>query len=176
MRRFWRKYKASQPRGFTLIEIVLVLAIAGLLLMIVFVAVSGAQKSRRDFQRKNYAARVAASLETYFATKKSLPDPSHPATVAEFEGGFLPVEVDPLTGLVYSAANGNFQYRGIAAAHGDIPPPGTIYVEYGHWCNRYGNGGTRADPIAGNDVKTSAYVVWIGLETGHDFCVDNYNP
>ena len=37
----------------TLIEIVLVLAIAGLLLVIVFLAVSGAQKSRRDSQRKN---------------------------------------------------------------------------------------------------------------------------
>lgn len=55
----------KKDKGFTLIEIVLVLAIAGLLLVIVFLAVSGAQKSRRDSQRKQDVSRVAAALESY---------------------------------------------------------------------------------------------------------------
>jgi prepilin-type N-terminal cleavage/methylation domain-containing protein len=55
----------KKDKGFTLIEIVLVLAIAGLLLVIVFLAVSGAQKSRRDSQRKNDLSRVAAQLESF---------------------------------------------------------------------------------------------------------------
>lgn len=55
----------KKEKGFTLIEIVLVLAIAGLLLVIVFLAVSGAQKSRRDSQRKNDLSRIAAQLESY---------------------------------------------------------------------------------------------------------------
>ena len=50
----------KKEKGFTLIEIVLVLAIAGLILLIVFLAVAGAQKSRRDTQRKSDASRVAA--------------------------------------------------------------------------------------------------------------------
>lgn len=54
----------KKERGFTLIEIVLVLAIAGLLLVIVFLAVSGAQRSRRDSQRKNDAARVLSAVES----------------------------------------------------------------------------------------------------------------
>jgi prepilin-type N-terminal cleavage/methylation domain-containing protein len=52
----------KKEKGFTLIEIVLVLAIAGLLLVIVFLAVSGAQKSRRDTQRKNDNARLLAQV------------------------------------------------------------------------------------------------------------------
>lgn len=55
----------KKDKGFTLIEIVLVLAIAGLLLVIVFLAVSGAQKSRRDSQRKGDVSRIAAALESY---------------------------------------------------------------------------------------------------------------
>jgi prepilin-type N-terminal cleavage/methylation domain-containing protein len=55
----------KKDKGFTLIEIVLVLAIAGLLLVIVFLAVSGAQKSRRDSQRKNDGARLLDQIESY---------------------------------------------------------------------------------------------------------------
>lgn len=54
----------KKEKGFTLIEIVLVLAIAGLILVIVFLAVSGAQKSRRDTQRKNDNARLLSQVES----------------------------------------------------------------------------------------------------------------
>jgi prepilin-type N-terminal cleavage/methylation domain-containing protein len=54
----------KKDKGFTLIEIVLVLAIAGLLLVIVFLAVQGAQRSRRDTQRKNDASRMLAAVES----------------------------------------------------------------------------------------------------------------
>ena len=48
--------------GFTLIEIVIVLAIAALIMVIVFVAVQGAQRSRRDTERRAAASRVLAGL------------------------------------------------------------------------------------------------------------------
>lgn len=54
----------KKEKGFTLIEIVLVLAIAGLLLVIVFLAVQGAQRSRRDQQRKEAAAAALAAMES----------------------------------------------------------------------------------------------------------------
>jgi prepilin-type N-terminal cleavage/methylation domain-containing protein len=52
-------------KGFTLIEVVLVLAIAGLILVIVFLAVAGAQLSRRDSQRNNDLSRIASQLEAF---------------------------------------------------------------------------------------------------------------
>jgi prepilin-type N-terminal cleavage/methylation domain-containing protein len=45
---------ASKPlSGFTIIEVVLVLAIAGLIFLLVFLALPGLQRSRRDAQRKS---------------------------------------------------------------------------------------------------------------------------
>lgn len=92
----------KKEKGFTLIEIVLVLAIAGLLLVIVFLAVSGAQKSRRDNQRKNDLARIAAQVEAYASNTAGV----YPATAAAFSTQLLGTYAltnakDPLAGSVY---------------------------------------------------------------------------
>lgn len=52
----------KKSEGFTLIEIVLVLAIAGLILVIVFLAVAGAQRARRDTGRKDAVNRADAEF------------------------------------------------------------------------------------------------------------------
>lgn len=57
--------KKSNNKGFTIIEVVLVLAIAGLIFLIVFLALPQLQRSRRDTQRKNDAGRILAQLENY---------------------------------------------------------------------------------------------------------------
>ena len=70
----------KRTNGFTLIEIVLVLAIAGLLLIVVFLAVSGAQRSRRDYQRKQDLAHIKAQwalFQQISADTKDLDDIPH---------------------------------------------------------------------------------------------------
>lgn len=52
-------------RGFTLIEIVIVLAIAALIMVVVFLAVTGAQRGQRDQSRKDLMNRTRSSLEAY---------------------------------------------------------------------------------------------------------------
>ena len=42
----------KNKKGFTIIEIVLVLAIAGLIFLMIFVALPALQRSQRDTQRK----------------------------------------------------------------------------------------------------------------------------
>ena len=54
----------SKKSGFTLIEIVIALAIASLIMVLVFVAVNGALMARRNDQRRNDARRVLAALES----------------------------------------------------------------------------------------------------------------
>ncbi len=56
---------AKKQQGFTIIEVVLVLAIAGLIFLIVFLALPQLQRSRRDTQRKSDAGRALAALESY---------------------------------------------------------------------------------------------------------------
>lgn len=53
----------SNKSGFTLIEVVLVLAIGGLIFLLAFLAFSQATKNRRDTQRRSDAARLIAELE-----------------------------------------------------------------------------------------------------------------
>ncbi len=56
---------SQRSSGFTLIEIMLVLAIAGLIMVIVFLAVQGAQRSNRDRARQDMVNRAVASLNSY---------------------------------------------------------------------------------------------------------------
>lgn len=51
--------------GFTIIEVVLVLAIAGLIFLMVFIALPALQRNQRDTQRSNDLSRVATALNKY---------------------------------------------------------------------------------------------------------------
>lgn len=55
----------NKEKGFTIIEVVLVLAIAGLIFLIVFLALPQLQRSRRDTQRRGDAGKVLSALEAY---------------------------------------------------------------------------------------------------------------
>ena len=61
--------KVSKP-GFTIIEVVLVLAIAGLIFMMVFLALPALQRSQKDTQRRDDMARFAAQVAQYQANNR----------------------------------------------------------------------------------------------------------
>lgn len=54
-----------KTKGFTIIEVVLVLAIAGLIIAAVFIAVPGLQAGQRDTARKNDVSAVLSQVSTY---------------------------------------------------------------------------------------------------------------
>ena len=54
--------KHKDYRGFTIIEVVLVLAIAGLIFLMIFLALPALQRSQRDTQRKNDARNLLAAI------------------------------------------------------------------------------------------------------------------
>ena len=60
-----RKRKAQQ--GFTIIEVMIVLAIAGLILLVVFLAVPALQRNARNTQRREDAGNVLSSVSEYIA-------------------------------------------------------------------------------------------------------------
>lgn len=59
------KNNIKSKQGFTIIEVVLVLAIAGLIFLMVFVALPALQRSQRDTSRRNDMSRVDTSLVQY---------------------------------------------------------------------------------------------------------------
>jgi prepilin-type N-terminal cleavage/methylation domain-containing protein len=77
--------QARPTSGFTIIEVVLVLAIAGLIFIIAFLAVPALQRSQRDAQRKNDMGRLIGAVQGYKANHRgSLPDFATPADAAAF--------------------------------------------------------------------------------------------
>ncbi|WP_366535663.1 type II secretion system protein, partial [Streptococcus pneumoniae] len=52
-------------KGFTIIEVMIVLAIAGLILLIVFLAVPALQRNSRNTQRKQDSAAALAAINEY---------------------------------------------------------------------------------------------------------------
>jgi len=60
----------KEKEGFTIIEVVLVLAIAGLIFLMVFVALPALRRSQRDTARKNDVSIVAAAVTSYSSNNR----------------------------------------------------------------------------------------------------------
>jgi prepilin-type N-terminal cleavage/methylation domain-containing protein len=78
----------TKRKGFTLIEIVIVLAIAALIMVIVFLAVQGAQRSRRDTQTKNDVNRIIALAENYASANNG----NYPTSKDPFQADYVDKE------------------------------------------------------------------------------------
>lgn len=57
----------KRKKGFTIIEVVLVLAIAGLIFLMVFIALPALQMNQRNTERKNDMARIMTAVTQYQA-------------------------------------------------------------------------------------------------------------
>ena len=62
---FEMRQKLKKQQGFTIIETMIVLAIAGLIMLIVFLAVPALQRSTRNTQRKNDAGNILTAIGNY---------------------------------------------------------------------------------------------------------------
>ena len=57
------KKQLKDAKGFTIIEVALVLAIAGLIFLVVFLALPALQRSQRDTARRQDAGRIVSALQ-----------------------------------------------------------------------------------------------------------------
>lgn len=60
----------KNKQGFTIIEVVLVLAIAALIMLMVFIALPALQRSQRDTQRKDDVSRLQAAISSYTSNNR----------------------------------------------------------------------------------------------------------
>lgn len=72
------KQNKDNQSGFTIIEVLIVLAIAGLILLIVFLAVPALQRNTRNAGRKEDAGRLVTAVNNYVSNNSgALPDPTN---------------------------------------------------------------------------------------------------
>ena len=69
------KQKTNSRRGFTIIEVVLVLAIAGLIFLMVFLALPALQRSQRDTERRDKLGEFKTQITQYQSNSRGrVPD------------------------------------------------------------------------------------------------------
>ena len=154
-----RKLQATKSTGFTLIEIVFVLAISGLIIVGIFLALPQGKVAAHDAVRKTYLQQVASSVEKYKESQAN--GFQYPPDAATFTAQFDPAipgpyavtnnDKDPLNGNLYS-------FGGVATPAGTTPA-GIGYVL-----------GSNCAGTAGSGL----YSLTIGLEGGNTYCLDNH--
>lgn len=149
----------NEQKGFTIIEVVLVLAIAGLIFLIVFLALPQLQKSRRDTQRRNDLGRVMSSLETY-AGSNSGAYPASSTELATFKTTYIDNAnlKDPSTGSSYALT-------WVTTTDNSSIATGTINYKINATC---GSGGNFAAGSGDRNIATA-----VKLENGGIQCQAN---
>jgi general secretion pathway protein G len=101
-------------KGFTLIELMVVIGIIALLVAGGFTAITNAQKTSRDAQRRQHMQAVAVALESYYASAQAYPVGSGANTTAAYAnvltslGLTSPTAVNSTYPYVYSAATNQY--------------------------------------------------------------------
>lgn len=133
--------RQAQGTGFTIIEIMIVLAIAGLILLIVFLAVPALQRSSRNAQRKTDVSSLAGAVANYISNN----------------GGTLPTTVgtsgtDKLICGASCAAGNNTETAKlgyyapanvslvVSSASPTAPTKDTVVIDTGYGCNSTNTG------------------------------------
>ncbi len=71
----------NNKKGFTIIEVVLVLAIAGLIFLMVFIALPALQRSQRNTRRRQDMARILSAVNDYQSNNNGKSPATLPASV-----------------------------------------------------------------------------------------------
>lgn len=153
----------KQKTGFTIIEVVLVLAIAGLIFLMVFVALPALQRSQRDTARRQDYADLSAAISNFrVSNNNNLPSEGTLDKSYVNSKGTDPTGKDYTVNVVVAAANNT-------ESKAPDPAEATVYVYEQADCSGTKDG--RAVPKVKN--STTSYAIYGYLETGKSYCQAN---
>jgi prepilin-type N-terminal cleavage/methylation domain-containing protein len=158
--------RINNNKGFTIIEVVLVLAIAGLIFLMVFIALPALQAGQRDTARKSDVSNVSSAVTTFSSANRGrLPSTSDLETQLGIKAG-TPVSYDNLSGNIKSvttvAAAGASRMVGVE--------DGVITVYFGFKCGTETNTSTQTS-IAKGTARQYATVTMLEGGGGTGYCL-----
>lgn len=147
----------QNKKGFTIIEVVLVLAIAGLIFLMVFVALPALQRGQRDSQRRSDISRFMSQINSYQTNNGGRVPSADKDAMGKFLNNYMKRSsgefVDPQSGNNYTVGfSGN---------------PSTSHIIYATQTKCNGEEFTSAG------LKKRAVAVRIKLEGSGIYCQDN---
>jgi prepilin-type N-terminal cleavage/methylation domain-containing protein len=170
------KLKKSNKEGFTIIEVMIVLAIAGLILLIVFLAVPALQRNTRNTDRKSGTARLSSAVSNFVSNSNgAVPATAADMTSIQNDAGTLPSELRGLTAGIGAMAPGHFNVetnKALAAptiAISGVAPTDAVELDTGAAC---GVGGAT---VLGSSVRSMAMLYTIEPGSGANYtilCID----
>lgn len=160
--------KINTKKGFTIIEVVLVLAIAGLIFLMVFLALPALQRNQRDTQRKNDLSRAQSAISNYQTNNRG----RVPANLdAAFISAYLTAGGDTFTdpsGTNYtSTTHASGQATGTAQNAAGTNPTFTAGALH-YWINARCDGENVVS--GGGNTKVA---IGMKLEGGGTYCLNN---
>ncbi len=162
VRELKKEASARGAAGFTIIEVMIVLAIAGLIMAIVFVAIPQLQRNTRNTTRRDVIGRVKTELDNYATNNNG----KYPTANNNTQTGF--------------AAGGGFPTRYLSNVSYNDPSTGASMV-LAAWTSdaalvqgtlSYATGRTCNDE-ASQAANARNYILMTKLEGGAIYCVDN---
>lgn len=144
--------KKLNKKGFTLIEVVLVLAIGGLIFLLAFIAFQNASVNRRDGVRRADANTIVAELQNYASDHSG----AIPATGTAFSS-FLATYMDN----PFNGPSGKPYVSGTAAAKPSGNNDSTFVYTVGNGSNKGCDTAASAKNMGTKDFK-----IEMGLEKG----------
>ena len=153
----------NNKKGFTIIEVVLVLAIAGLIFLMVFLALPALQRSQRDTQRKNDASRLRAAVTDFSSNNRGALPWSGNTLNGNFIDSYILAKQNNQASSTFNDPSTNKQYEvtPTKGAHGAPGTLGDMIVSNQAQC------GTDGAIVAGNSI-----VVSVKTENGVANCVE----
>ena len=100
------KQQPAPAKGFTIIEVVLVLAIAGLIFLMVFIALPALQRGQRDAQRKQDLSRISVQMTNYLSSSRGA-IPTTDAQLTNFIKNYLRRDSDKANTSLTSHQSGD---------------------------------------------------------------------
>lgn len=166
MNKQYKQLTNTPTKGFTIIEVVLVLAIAGLIFLMVFIALPALQRGQRDTQRKQDLSRISTQLTNYTSSNRGAIPGDDSTSLCGFVTGYLGGS-GCTAGDDYSDPSGSNYVI--------VPTPNTLAVgQIGYWAQANCGGSDAKTGITQKDVPARNYAITIRLENQTaPFCVDN---
>ena len=179
--------KLNSKKGFTIIEVVLVLAIAGLIFVMIFITLPSLQRSQRDTARKKDVDRFLAAIQTHQANNRNrLPNEINHDAPTTYPGNYVVIS-DTDFGRQYLNQDGYFvnpegvvyvMYPSTYANPGEVIPNNSftndIFVSRGAKCAANGDIElTVAQNESRYRANSTRIAIRIKLEDGGVYCVNN---
>jgi prepilin-type N-terminal cleavage/methylation domain-containing protein len=157
--------KERGTKGFTIIEVMIVLLIVGIIMLIVFLAIPALQRNSRNTQRKNDTAAVTAALTEYSTNNQG----RLPTTQAIFDANIT----DPTNGLAkigfYTPGDITYSYSASALAADPAPTANSARVFIYNYIKCNGNAVTRT----GASARSVAAIYFVETTTStQQQCLD----